>query len=150
MKINLRKVTKEDEALLFKWVNDPVVRANSFNNERIAYEEHSKWFKEKINANNCYIYICQINAKPIGQVRIDITEKDIGIINYSIDKEHRGKGYGTEVLRKIKEKLREDNVQINKLVGRVKYENISSRRAFVKAGYKYIERDDYVEYYINF
>ena len=48
--IFLRKATYEDMDLIFKWANDSAVRNNAFNQEKIEYQEHKKWFK------SCLLY----------------------------------------------------------------------------------------------
>mgnify|MGYP003325656691 CR=1 FL=1 len=48
-KFSLRKVIIEDEALILKWANDPLVREGSFNSSIISKEEHHNWFILKLN-----------------------------------------------------------------------------------------------------
>jgi RimJ/RimL family protein N-acetyltransferase len=149
MGFELIPVTEEHCDLLFKWANDETVRKNAFNIRKISYEEHKKWFKNKIESPNTFIYICYINKEiPIGQIRIDI-EDGIGIIDYSIDKEYRGQGYGTKLLEEIVKKLKNEDKGIIMLVGKVKMENIPSQRAFEKAGYRCDKQKDFVEYYFH-
>ena len=78
--VSLSKIQSQDCDLLFKWVNDPEVRENAFNTSPISYEEHVKWFKNKIDSKTSFIYIARVGNSPIGQIRIDI-EFDQGIIS---------------------------------------------------------------------
>ncbi len=132
--------------LLFQWINDKEVRNNSFHTDPIDYKEHVKWFQDKMTSPQCLLYICCAKEEPIGQIRIDIKE-DTGWISYSVAKDFRGKGYGTNILRNLVNifHLREKGIQ--KLVGRVKGENIASQRAFEKAGYHSFKTEAYIEYY---
>ena len=41
----LRDASEADMDLLYKWVNDPVVRQNAFHTEPISYTEHISWFQ---------------------------------------------------------------------------------------------------------
>ncbi|GAB6100050.1 hypothetical protein JCM16358_19290 [Halanaerocella petrolearia] len=149
MNISLREVTKNDCDLLFEWVNDPVVRENSFNNEFIKYEEHKKWFKEKFNSSSSFIYIALLNDKEIGQIRIDI-EGGNGYIDYSIAKEYRCNGYGSRLLIKIFNFIKKSkNVNIKNLIGKVKYNNLASRKSFEKARYRKLEKEKYIKYYMD-
>ncbi|SHH20808.1 GNAT family N-acetyltransferase [Tepidibacter thalassicus] len=143
MDIQLRLANYKDCDLLFNWANDDLVRKNSFNSSKIDYSEHRKWFRSKIESNNSKIYICILNNKNIGQVRIDI-EEHTGMINYSIDKDYRGLGIGTEILKLIKSQF--SNLI---LIGRVKYGNIPSIKAFEKAGYIKFEKENYIEFIAN-
>lgn len=146
MDIKLRPVIEGDCDLLFTWVNDESVRQNAFNTSKISYEEHKKWFKSKLNSNSSIVYICYLEEKPMGQIRIDI-EGNAGVISYSIAREFRGKGYGTEVLKKVVDIIKADNVKVGELIGKVKHSNIPSQRAFEKAGYECLKKHEYIEYY---
>ncbi|WP_427338100.1 GNAT family N-acetyltransferase [Caloranaerobacter sp. DY30410] len=149
MNIKLVPVKEEHCDLLFKWVNDETVRKNSFNTNEIDYEQHKKWFENKIKSSNTFIYICYIDKKiPIGQIRVDM-EDGIGFIDYSIDKKYRGQGYGTKLLKEIVNKFKNEVRNIRRLVGKVKIENIPSQKAFAKAGYRHEKKNDYIEYYID-
>ncbi len=127
----LRKVTPTDIDILFEWVNEKEVRQNAFDTHVITYEEHMAWFNRMINDTNQMQYILMLSDKPVGQVRLTIkgTEAEI---DYSISKSVRGCGYGGQVICLIKEKLKEDYPFIQKLIGRVKSENIASYRCFIK------------------
>lgn len=146
MSLSLKKVTDEDCSLLFKWTNDIEVRANAFNTKTIKFEEHLKWFNNKINSNICFMFICYDKQLPVGQIRIDI-EEDKGIIDYSIDREYRGSGYGTKILGLIEKEIFLSNIKIFNLIGQVKYSNIGSQKAFEKNYYKKIEKKDFIYYF---
>lgn len=133
--------------LLYKWVNDETVRRNSFNSQKIAYENHKAWFENRLNSDKCFIFVVYSEDTPIGQIRLDI-DRDIGIINYSIDRQFRGMGYGTEILRGITELPQLHSKRICKLIGNVKIDNISSQKAFERAGYVHSIKDEYIEYSI--
>lgn len=138
--IDFREINIRDCELLFKWVNEKSVRKNSNTPELIKLENHIEWFNNKINDENCKIFIIIKNNIEVGQIRVEIL-KDIGIIDYSIDKIFRGQGIGTEALKFIKLKLNNIN-----LVGMVKKENKPSIKAFENAGYKKIDKGDYIEF----
>lgn len=143
-----RKALLNDCELIYEWANDYFVRTNAFNTEKIDYETHKKWFYDKINNVNSIIYIVLTNENPIGQIRIDI-ENEYGIIDYSISSEYRGKGYGTIILKEIHIQIKNENLNIKKLIGKVKIDNFSSQKAFEKAGFSRIEQNEFVEYYLD-
>lgn len=145
MSLSLKKVTDEDCCLLFKWANDADVRKNAFNTKTIKFEEHLKWFNNKINSDNFFMFICYDKQLPVGQIRLDI-EEDKGIIDYSIDKKYRGNGYGTKILGLIEKEIILSNIKIVDLIGEVKYSNIGSQKAFEKNNYKKIEKKDFIYY----
>jgi RimJ/RimL family protein N-acetyltransferase len=146
MKMSYRRATRSDCSLIYEWANDRTVRENSFTSDSIEYEAHVKWFEEKLNSATSRIYIAYLNARPIGQIRIEIENRN-GIINYSVDSQWRGFGYGTLMLKEISAVLERDGVtNIDRVVGKVKYTNIPSQRAFIKAGYLETDVGDYKEY----
>lgn len=140
--IQLVKANIDDSELLFFWANDDDVRKNSFNTDKIIYENHLEWFKNKLCSEGTFIYILKENYNPIGVVRLEKNDNESMIISYSIDKKHRGKGHGTELLGIIKEKFLEYN-----LIGKVKKDNISSIKAFKNAGYFMKEKLDCFVFY---
>ncbi|MEW9123292.1 MAG: GNAT family N-acetyltransferase [Thermotaleaceae bacterium] len=132
--------------LLFRWANDREVRQNSFHGESIDYEEHVHWFERILCSEESLLYVCYHGEEAIGQVRIDL-EGEMDWISYSIAREHRGKGYGTSILKNLIHILPSQKKGIQKLAGRVKHSNIPSQRAFEKAAYDFIETEEYIEYY---
>ncbi|WP_371362954.1 hypothetical protein SRRS_39660 [Sporomusa rhizae] len=142
----LKEATVENIDLLFIWVNDKSVRESAFNSKVIAYQEHKDWFYKKLNSSNCKIYIGYVNDYPIGQVRIDI-EEDIAIIDYSVDRRYRGKGYGVLLLEALANKVKNFDRKIDKLIGNVKYSNLSSQRTFDKAGYNRQNQKESIFFY---
>lgn len=148
MGIQFRLAEKEDCELLYKWVNDPVVRQNSFNSNPIKYEDHKNWFYKKIRAEKCIFLIVLVNDEPIGQIRLDI-KGDVAIVNYSVDEQYRGRGYGTQILINIPKIIKKYNLHVNKVIGKVKLSNFASQKAFEKAGYERKKFSDYIKYSKN-
>ena len=68
--LTLRKANKNDEKLLFNWVNDTSVRRWSFNNKKISLDEHKVWLQQKLADKSILIWILSIkDARRYGQVR---------------------------------------------------------------------------------
>jgi RimJ/RimL family protein N-acetyltransferase len=146
--VKFKKIQESDCDLLFIWVNEPEVRQNAFNPKKVKYEEHIKWFSKILNSNTSKIYIATVNNISIGQIRIDVEIED-GIISYSIDKNYRNRGYGTQLLNRVKDLVLNEDLQIKRLIGKVKKSNLISQRAFEKAKYGKKELNDYIEYFKN-
>ncbi|SDB54195.1 Protein N-acetyltransferase, RimJ/RimL family [Pseudobutyrivibrio sp. YE44] len=143
-KIYLRKASIEDCDLLFEWANDEVTRANSFNTDKIEYESHVKWFEALINNKHRAQYILMIDENPIGQVRFDI-DGDVAEIGYSIQKSSRGKGYGKLIIELAVSMLKNEFPNIEKIVAKVKVENISSSKCFFNNNFQ----QDYIQYSLD-
>ncbi len=148
MEIDLRPAAPEDVDLLFRWTNDPTVRANAFSTDPIPYENHVAWFRGRLENPDCWIYIGMKQEKPVGVIRVERIQDapQAGLISYSVDRDARGQGIGTELLQQIcRQDLEMDGIRV--LAGQVKLENVPSQRAFEKAGYQeFLRNDRYVEY----
>ena len=131
--IKLVKASIEDCDLYFKWVNDPLVRKNSFSSAPIKYQDHQEWFRKKIESENSILLKGLLQDKPIGQVRIEI-EDTKGIVNYSIDQKYRSNNYGYQLISAAIDFLKK-NSNCEFIEGRVKLENIPSQKIFNKLNF---------------
>jgi len=61
-----KKITKEDLETILKIRNQELVRKASVNNKLITWNEHIKWFNEKISANFFHHYCLKHKDKLIG------------------------------------------------------------------------------------
>lgn len=121
--LTLREVGEKDAELLFRWVNDPDVRRESFNSEPILIEGHAQWFNAKVHDPDCTFFIALDGyGTPVGQIRFDCQGED-ALADVSVAKEQRGRGYGMEIIR----------AGVDNLLKRRKIENV---QAFVKADNK--------------
>ena len=128
-----RKVKESDVDLLFKWVNDPVIRSNSFQSEPVGYDDHVIWFKQQMNNRDNIILIFEKNNKPAGMVRFDFTDDD-WVIGINIDEEFRGKRLAIPMLKNSIDYFC-NNEQKSNIIAFIKKDNIISQRVFEKAGF---------------
>ena len=134
--LTFRYADESDVDLLFNWANEESARKNSYNPVEIKYEDHVNWFSKRIDSENFYLYIFT-NAEGInvGQVRIEkSTGVNEAIISISIDREHRGRGYSVEMLKKAFA----DFISKNKgyiIFAYIFKDNRASYKSFLKAGY---------------
>lgn len=141
--ILIRKAVIEDSLTYYNWVNDPIVREQSFNSEIISWIDHEKWFKEKLLNSNFHFYIFQ-NTKDekIGQIRFQKIDNTNYLIGVSIAVEHRGKGYGSRILKiGCNEFLTQyPSIIVNAYI---KEGNNSSLSIFEKAGFHFKNKLNY-------
>lgn len=131
----------DDMKDVFDLSNDDLVRQNSFNQDEIDWENHQKWFKNKLKDKNCmFLIVRDFNNNLISQIRFDKIKDTEGDISISISPEFRGKGYGTKVLKAGTEKIFSGQ-RIKKINAYVKNENVASKTIFEKAGYILMEKD---------
>ena len=131
--ISVRKAIINDLDIYFKWANDKYVRINSINSNLIKYKEHINWFSKKIYEKNSFLYIFKKNDIPLGQIRFEKEVKDnLFIINYSVDADYRGQGFGKIIVKMGIEKLLKDCDLSGELKLRaiVKEKNIASVKVF--------------------
>lgn len=133
-KLYLRAGNENDVDLLFRWANDKEVRQNAFHTEMISYADHLKWFKTHIESDGEIFYILMESDEAVGQARLSVCKDEAGI-DYSIVAGKRGQGYGSELLRLMIEKIREEHPEIKRLTAKVKPENTASARCFAGGGF---------------
>ncbi len=137
--IKIRHANIYDKNVYYKWSNDTTVRRNAFNNSLIEWDIHNKWFDNKLDDNNCFMYLFESDSIPVGQVRYDFnTETNIAEIDYSVDSEFRGMGLGAELIAISMAQL---HLEINmpvKLIAKVKKKNIPSIKVFEKCKFEMI------------
>lgn len=135
--LNIRSALITDLEIYFKWVNEKVVRKNSFDSKKITLNNHEKWYLNKLKSKNTHLLIFEKESIPIGQIRFDINDSKAHI-DYSIDKKYRGKGLGG-ILLKMGIRHIINNPKIKNIISfkaEVKISNISSIKIFENNGFK--------------
>jgi RimJ/RimL family protein N-acetyltransferase len=137
-KIKFRKAELSDINIFFKWINEAEARGNSFDSNIVTWEEHVKWFNEKVYDPNYSFYLFQNkNDDYIGQIRINKVNEIDSIIGVSVCSNHRGLGYGSQILKEASSDYFKSfkNSIINAYI---KSDNISSKKIFEKAGFSWL------------
>jgi spore coat polysaccharide biosynthesis protein SpsF len=131
--IRFRFAEENDADLYYKWANDPVVRTNSYNQEKISYEDHIKWFNARIHSADCLFYLFLDDNVPAGQVRIMKGKETI--IGISIDEKFRGRSMGSIMLNMATDDYF-TKYPGSTITAYIKTENTPSFNIFKKAGFK--------------
>lgn len=131
--LRIRRATQEDCWLLWEWVNDPQVRAASFNGDAISREDHAAWFARKMHSADAAIYIAEdLGGVPVGQFRVEWSGDKSAVIDISVAPEKRGSGIATSIIAEgARMALREAGLQ--QLHAYIKPANSPSQRAFEHA-----------------
>lgn len=135
--IHYRRATMDDARLLFEWANDPDVRAASFSSEPIPWEDHLSWLARRIDDDAHRLLVFSVNNKNIGLVRLMFVGERI-ILSYLIDKNYRGQGYGSRVIKSAVEFLITEGLS-KAIHAYVKVGNEKSMNAILKAGFTSLE-----------
>lgn len=125
----LRPVVIDDIVLLFEWANQAEVRMNAINSAEIIWEEHQKWFEERIHSDRTKMFILEDHDKPVAQIRFDFKAGEWHI-DFSVSANERGKGYGKVVVQEGLRKMKDRPV-----VALVKVSNAPSRAVFTSLGF---------------
>jgi UDP-2,4-diacetamido-2,4,6-trideoxy-beta-L-altropyranose hydrolase len=131
----VRPATHDDAELLYRWANDPSVRAASFSSEPLPWETHVRWLEGKLDDPGGLLFIgCLADDRPLGQVRFDL-DGAAATISVSLDRELRGAGQGRKLIAAgCEEVFRTTPVRL--IRARIKPENAASARAFQAAGFE--------------
>ena len=136
IKYSLRDVGHDDIKLLFEWINQKSVRHWSFNKELISYEIHQKWFYEKLNDKNSFIFILQKSSLPLGMIRFDKKNKET-FLSYLISEKFRGLRLGAKILKLGISKI-SSIWGITNIHAETMSDNKPSIRSLEKAGFKIV------------
>jgi RimJ/RimL family protein N-acetyltransferase len=139
-KIIIRKAVKKDAQIYFDWANDQLVRNFSYNTEIITWDDHKKWFFDKIADKNYFFYLFENQiGELIGQVRFQLSNEHEALISVSVANEFRGYGYGSKIL-KISCDVFLKNKPNSIINAYIKQENSNSINIFEKAGFSFKQK----------
>jgi methionyl-tRNA formyltransferase len=135
--LKLQEVTLSDELLAYNWANDWVNRKFSQSNTPLSKEEHKVWFCNKISDINCLYYLVKLAHKSVGYIRFDLSG-ETAEISYLVDKNHRRKGLGKQIIQIGMDKVKAI-YEIKNIQGVVMKNNTFSIQIFKKFGFEQIE-----------
>lgn len=132
--LRFRQARKDDMRLIWEWVNDPKVRESAFNSSLITWENHQRWFNQKLDDAEARIFIVtDSNNNPVGQLRIEGVGQT-ALIDISIDSKMRGKNLSVNILKNGLRILFE-NPKWMIAEAWIKKTNKPSLSAFMRAGF---------------
>ena len=141
--LKFRKAEKSDCKIYFEWTNDNSVREQSFNSDEVLFENHEKWFLNKIEDKSCIMLVFQNeNNQNIGQVRIQKTKNNSAIIGVSVSNEFRGKGFAKQIIEMASRNFLNQNPDFE-ISAFIKEGNLGSKKAFENANFEFKEKLNY-------
>jgi RimJ/RimL family protein N-acetyltransferase len=128
-----RRAAEEDFLTYFGWVNDPIVRSQSLTSSRVELSDHERWFSERLKDPAYRLFVYEVNALPIAQVRFEQIGENWEI-SYSLDELVRGRGWGVPVIKMAVQSLL---VEVNAplVIAKVKESNTASKKALLNSGF---------------
>lgn len=134
--IRVRAATQEDARLLWEWANDRSVRLNSFRQEAIPWDSHLQWYNNRLDSTDTRFWILEVEGIPVGHIRYDARREDESAeISFSVAEEHRGKGYGVELIERTCE-LACTELGVSKIRAVTFTSNPASSHTFLRAGFE--------------
>lgn len=145
----IKPAQESDMMDVFELANDPLVRQNSFNQNKIEIEGHKKWFSSVLKNENCYFFIIREDSDLIGSVKFDLEKENQFIIGIQIAEKYRGKGLASNIISDAGAKLLETRKGA-KIIAHIKENNAGSLKAFIKSGYEIVgkSQNNNAEFYI--
>ncbi|MAZ46353.1 MAG: hypothetical protein CMM98_02095 [Rickettsiales bacterium] len=139
-KILARFANEQDSMDIFTWRNDKTARANFFSSNKISFEDHSNWFKEKLNSKNSFLILLEKEDKgeKVGVVRYDKLS-ELYEVSININPKFRGKGLGHICLLEAEKTLKIENIFLS---AKVLDENVASHKIFIKANYSLFKKKE--------
>jgi len=132
--LRFRQARKDDMHLIWEWVNDPKVRESAFNSSLITWENHQRWFNQKLDDADARMFIVtDSNNNPVGQLRMEGVGQT-ALIDISIDSKMRGKNLSVNILKNGLRLLFE-NPKWMIAEAWIKKTNKPSLSAFMRAGF---------------
>jgi UDP-2,4-diacetamido-2,4,6-trideoxy-beta-L-altropyranose hydrolase len=133
--IILRPAKMEDCDAIYRWRNSEETRRHIFHPDSIPLDSHIRWFRKSLEDTNRVLLIGETAGEPVGVLRYDMQGSEALISVYLVPGTH-GHGTGTHLIRSGSSWLRKNYPQIRSIKAEVMPTNISSRKAFINAGYE--------------
>lgn len=137
----IRRVNASDVKLIYDWNNDPITRANSYNQNSIMFEDHEKWFLKKIVDADTVFFMLEYNNMPGGCVRID-NKSEENVIGITVAPEFRGKKLATPMLLTATSEYFKI-FPSHTITAYIKKTNEASLKSFIGAGFKVQDEGNY-------
>jgi UDP-2,4-diacetamido-2,4,6-trideoxy-beta-L-altropyranose hydrolase len=139
MGITLRPARREDEDLLRRWRNDPVIRRAASAERRSRPTSIMPGSCGSSQDPDSQILVIEERGRAVGQIRLDRIDPDAADVSIGLASEARGRGIGRAALALAAGEANRA-LGVRMLRALVKEDNVPSLRAFVAAGFAEIER----------
>jgi len=133
--VSLRTANVDDMPQYYYWVNDDIVRKNSFDSKPIDWKVHQKWFDERLHSDDCFLYVAHSNNENIGQVRFDYKQDGVVSIHFLVSQKFRGRGLAKKMLLAAVNRILRDCKRLKIIEGKVKKDNELSHKIFSDLGF---------------
>jgi len=131
----LRPARPEDAELVWRWANDPAVRAMAFTSEPILWDAHAAWYAAKLADPRCRVAILETtDGVPLGQIRFDEGPQGLEV-DVSVASMWRGQGLGRVLLTQGLEAAARRWPMGTSVVAKILIDNQASVSLFERCGF---------------
>jgi UDP-2,4-diacetamido-2,4,6-trideoxy-beta-L-altropyranose hydrolase len=124
----------EHRRLVWEWANDPTTRRSSFTSSPIPWDDHVRWYDERLRRDRPDLFIVvDRRSEPIGQVRLEIHDGR-GRMPINLAPSYRGHGYGSLIIDAGSNRLL-DEPEVEAIDVYVRPDNEASIKAFRSADF---------------
>jgi RimJ/RimL family protein N-acetyltransferase len=110
----------------------------ALSSEPIEWEEHEEWFKKKLrNPDSCIYIAFNDKDEAIGQIRFELVNDYNAEVDVHTKPGLRNRGFGTEIISMGVSRYL-DRSPVTGIIAIIKTENVKSKRAFAKSGFREI------------
>jgi len=130
----IRKARQEDCKEIFDWWNDPLTRKMMYDTADVEWDVHQKWFNKVTSDDNVLLCLGYDDDSKIGVVRFDRKSELSFEVSINLNPDRRGEGLASVILAKSEEFF--EHIYGQKYIfAKVRVENISSKKSFLKVAY---------------
>lgn len=133
-RIRLIPVKEDDCRDIWIWRNHPAARRNFFNNRKISWQEHKKWFHSLIKDSRPYIFIARKGSQKIGVIRFE-DKRGKMTVSVNLNPKFIFRGFGAKIIRMGSRMILKKERTAKQIIAKIKKNNLPSQRVFSKAGY---------------
>ena len=136
--ISIHNVSLDDCLLLYSWVNnEDSIKNKLATSKKVLLNEHKKWFKDRIDDPNTFIWIIKDNYNnKIGQIRFQMSQDEFYDIDIYIIKTARRAGIASKAIEMAQ--VQANNYPLRAII---KKNNHKSYAYFLSNGFKLISED---------
>lgn len=143
----LKKISLRDFLLLYKWVNNEESARFTRNFSKTTFTAHTKWFLKSLKSDQHKIFKIQNSDSydDIGLVQIIICNLTAELRIKIISSNLRGKGFGSQALEQLIEKVR--SMELLSIYLFVRRDNKAAINLYRKYGFEFTpDSDVMIEY----
>lgn len=143
MDYQLKSLSKEDREMIYRWRNMEHVKVNMYNNQRIPFEDHCRWFEDVLKEHMEYYRLFIYQEKPLGLISFKKCSQQIltCVWGFYIGEIHAPKGGGT-IMGYLGLEYAFHRLGMKKIIGEVLSNNNKSEGLHRKLGFKNDNRLD--------